>query len=91
MEHPAVAEAAAIGVPDERWDERPLVFVVRRGGATASLEELREFPAGKVARWQLPERWAFTDGLPRTSVGKSDKRALRARYAGGGVDVALLH
>ena len=91
MEHPAVAEAAVIGVPDERWDERPLVFVVRRGGAAASPEELREFLAGKVARWQLPERWAFTDELPRTSAGKFDKKALRARYADGGVDVALLH
>jgi acyl-CoA synthetase (AMP-forming)/AMP-acid ligase II len=91
MEHPAVAEAAVIGVPDKRWDERPLVFVVRRGGAAASPEELREFLAGKVARWQLPERWAFTDELPRTSVGKFDKKALRARYADGGVDVALLH
>ena len=66
MEHPAVAEAAVIGVPDERWDERPLVFVVRRDGAAAAPEELRQFLADKVARWQLPERWAFVDGLPKT-------------------------
>ena len=91
MEHPAVAEAAVIGVPDERWDERPLVFVVRRDGAAAAPEELRQFLAGKVARWQLPERWAFVDGLPKTSVGKFDKKALRASYADGAVDVDQLH
>jgi fatty-acyl-CoA synthase len=91
MEHPDVAEAAVIGVPDERWDERPLVFVALRGDATATPAELRQFLAGKVARWQLPERWAFIDKLPKTSVGKFDKKALRARYADGGVDIALLH
>lgn len=56
-------------------------------GAAAPPEELREFLAGKVARWQLSEWRAFTGELPRISVGKFDKKALRARYA----DVALLH
>ena len=90
MAHPAVAEAAVIGVPDEKWDERPLVSVVLREGASASAAELREFMTSKVARWQLPERWAFLPEIPKTSVGKFDKKSLRARYAGGEIDVTAL-
>jgi fatty-acyl-CoA synthase len=79
--HPAVLEAAVIGVPDERWQERPLAVVVLKDGADAGPGELREFLADKVARWWLPERWTFVDGIPRTSVGKFDKKTIRARYA----------
>jgi fatty-acyl-CoA synthase len=81
--HPAVSEAAVIGVPDERWDERPLASVVLRPGQTVSAAELRQFVSQSVARWQIPERWAFISEVPKTSVGKFDKKLLRTRYAEG--------
>ncbi|MGQ0836954.1 long-chain fatty acid--CoA ligase [Actinokineospora sp.] len=90
MAHPAVAEAAVIGVPDEKWDERPLVTVVLREGATATPEELRDFLDGKVAKWQLPENWAFITEVPKTSVGKFDKKVLRAAHSAGSLDVKHL-
>jgi fatty-acyl-CoA synthase len=79
--HPAVAEAAVVGVHDERWAERPLALVVLKQGACATPDELRAFLAPKVARWWLPERWTFVDELPKTSVGKLDKKLIRAEYA----------
>jgi fatty-acyl-CoA synthase len=81
MAHPAVFEAAVIAVPDERWQERPLCCVVLRPEMSASAEELRDFLAERVAKWWLPERWAFIDTVPKTSVGKFDKKVLRAQYA----------
>jgi len=90
MAHPAVAEAAVVGVPDEQWDERPLATVVLRSGQSAEYKELRDFLAGRVARWQLPERWARIDEVPKTSVGKFDKKLLRQRYADGELDVTTL-
>ncbi|HEV8555873.1 MAG TPA: long-chain fatty acid--CoA ligase [Actinophytocola sp.] len=87
MAHPAVAEAAVIGVPDEKWDERPLVAVVLRDGQRAEPVELRDFLAGKVAKWQVPENWAFVDEVPKTSVGKFDKKRLRAAHAEGRLDI----
>ncbi|CAM2799883.1 long-chain fatty acid--CoA ligase [Saccharomonospora xinjiangensis] len=88
MAHPAVAEAAVIGVPDEKWDERPLVAVVVREGEQVTAEELRTFLADKVAKWQLPEHWTFVDEVPKTSVGKFDKKRLRAAHAEGKLDIA---
>lgn len=79
--HPHVLEAAVVGVPDERWQERPLAVVVVKQGASVSAEQLRTFLADKVVRWWLPERWTFVDEIPRTSVGKYDKKAIRSRYA----------
>lgn len=90
MAHPAVREACVIGVPDPRWDERPLAVVVLREGATATPEELREFLSQRVAKWQLPERWAFVEEVPKTSVGKFDKKRLRASYAEGAIPVRNL-
>jgi fatty-acyl-CoA synthase len=87
MAHPAVLEACVVGVPDPRWDERPLATVVLREGATATVEELREFLAARVAHWQVPERWAFIDAVPKTSVGKFDKKVVRAQYADGTLHV----
>ncbi len=87
MAHPAVAEAAVIGVPDQKWDERPLVAVVVREGQQVTAEELREFLTGKVAKWQLPENWTFVDEIPKTSVGKFDKKRLRSAHADGKLDV----
>ncbi|MGH3949130.1 MAG: long-chain fatty acid--CoA ligase [Pseudonocardiaceae bacterium] len=88
MGHPAVAEAAVIGVPDEKWDERPLVAVVLKEGESVTPAELREFLGDKVAKWQLPENWSFIDEVPKTSVGKFDKKRLRAAYADGKLDVS---
>ncbi|MFI9406356.1 long-chain fatty acid--CoA ligase [Nocardia sp. NPDC052316] len=90
MGHPAVAEAAVIGVPDEKWDERPLVAIVLAEGAEAKADELREFLADKFAKWQLPERWTFIAEVPKTSVGKFDKKRLRAQYADGDLTVTTL-
>ena len=87
MGHPDVFEAAVVAVPDERWDERPLACVVlapgepwrrRRSCASSS--------ASKVAKWQLPERWAFIEAVPKTSVGKFDKKVLRRQYGDGELD-----
>src|ERR1700739_1503099 len=79
--HPDVLEVAVVGVPDERWQERPLAVGVAKQAASVSAEHLRTFLADKVARWWLPERWTFVDEIPRTSVGKYDKKAIRSRYA----------
>jgi fatty-acyl-CoA synthase len=87
MAHPDVQEAAVIGVPDPRWDERPLACVVPRPGAALDARTLRSFLDGQVARWWLPERWAFLDEVPKTSVGKFDKRALRTLYGDGKITV----
>ncbi|SNR92026.1 fatty-acyl-CoA synthase [Haloechinothrix alba] len=81
--HPAVAEVVVIGVPDPRWEGRPLVCVRLRDGFTAEPMELRDFLVGKVTRWALPERWAFVSELPRTSVGKLDKKLVRERHVAG--------
>ena len=83
MAHPGGVEAAVIAVPDPRWDERPLACVVRRSDAEVTADELREFLAERIAKWQLPERWTFIDEVPKTSVGKFDKKVLRARHADG--------
>jgi len=90
MAHPAVKEAAVVGVPDERWDERPLACVVLKDGEAASAEDLKVFLADRVAKWWLPERWTFIDEVPKTSVGKFDKKVLRAKYADGDLDVTQL-
>jgi fatty-acyl-CoA synthase len=81
MGHPAVAEAAVIAVPDEKWQERPLAVVVLREGQSASDGELREFIAPQFAKWQLPDRFEFVDEIPKTAVGKFRKTALREQFA----------
>jgi fatty-acyl-CoA synthase len=81
--HPDVVEAAVVGVPDERWQERPLAVVVAKEGSAVKAGDLRNFLADKVVRWWLPERWTFVDEIPRTSVGKYDKKTIRSRYADG--------
>ncbi|MQA60452.1 MAG: long-chain-fatty-acid--CoA ligase [Actinophytocola sp.] len=90
MAHPAVAEAAVVGIPDEKWDERPLVVVVLKEGEQVDAAGLREFLTGKVAQWQLPENWTFVDEVPKTSVGKFDKKRLRAAHASGDLDINTL-
>jgi len=79
--HPAVREAAVIAIPDERWGERPCACVVLQEDATLDAEGLREFLSDRVARWWIPDRIELIDAVPRTTVGKYDKKVLRARYA----------
>ena len=88
--HPDVVEAAVIGVPDDRWSERPLACVVVREGATQDPMALRDYLTDKVAKWWLPERWTFIDAVPRTSVGKFDKKVLRARHSDGELQITTL-
>ncbi|MEU6222121.1 long-chain fatty acid--CoA ligase [Streptomyces sp. NPDC047042] len=92
MAHPDVLEAAVVAVPDEKWGERPLATVVLSEGSTADFESLRDFLAddGKIAKWQLPERWTIIESVPKTSVGKFDKKVLRKQYAEGELDVTRL-
>jgi fatty-acyl-CoA synthase len=90
MAHPALAEASVIGVPDERWGERPFALVVPRPDAKVTLAELREFLCGQLPRWQVPERWQVIDEVPKTSVGKFDKKRLREQYAKGELTAELL-
>ncbi|MYV56245.1 long-chain fatty acid--CoA ligase [Streptomyces sp. SID3212] len=90
MAHPEVAEAAVVAVPDEKWGERPLATVVLKEGAGADYTALKQFLAGRVAKWQLPERWALVESVPKTSVGKFDKKVIRARYAAGELDITVL-
>jgi fatty-acyl-CoA synthase len=90
MAHPDVVEASVVGVPDEKWGERPLATVVRAAGSSIDAAALREFLSTKIVGWQLPERWAFIDEVPKTSVGKFDKKVLRTRYAEGDLSVETL-
>jgi fatty-acyl-CoA synthase len=80
MGHPAVAEAAVIAVPHEKWDERPLAVCVLRQGQTATPDELTEFLAGSFAKWWLPDGFEFVDEIPKTAVGKFRKTALREMF-----------
>jgi fatty-acyl-CoA synthase len=86
MAHPDVVEAAVVAVPDEHWGERPCACVVVRPGAGLDGDGLREFLRERVARWWIPERVEFIDEVPKTSVGKFDKKVLRARYAAASSD-----
>jgi fatty-acyl-CoA synthase len=76
--HPAVREAAVIAIPDERWGERPLALVA--ADDTITPDDLKAFLRDRVAKWWIPERYEFVDAIPRTAVGKYDKRSLRERY-----------
>jgi fatty-acyl-CoA synthase len=82
MGHPAVAEAAVIAVPDPKWDERPLAVVVLKEDASATAEDLDEFLAPRFVKWWLPDRYEFIAEIPKTSVGKFRKTALREQFAG---------
>ena len=89
MGHPDVVEAAVVAIPDDKWQERPLASVVVREGARVTPEALREFLGEHFAKWQLPDVWAFIEAVPRTSVGKFDKKVLRKQYADGELEVVV--
>ena len=78
--HPAVANAAAIGLPHPKWDERPLLIVQLKPGATATKEEVLNFLNGKIAKWWMPDDVAFVDNIPLGATGKINKLALRATF-----------
>jgi fatty-acyl-CoA synthase len=82
MGHPAIAEAAVIAVPDEKWAERPLAAIVLKDGRSATADELREYLAPKFAKFWLPDRFEFVEEIPKTSVGKFKKTALREQFTG---------
>jgi len=87
LTHPAVREAAVIAMPDERWGERPLACVALVAGQSVTPEDLRAHLEGRVVKWWLPDQWVFVDEVPRTSVGKHDKKLLREREAEGSLPV----
>ncbi len=78
--HPAVAEAAVIGVRHPKWDERPLLIIVLKKGAAATKEEILAFLEGKIAKWWMPDDVVFVDEIPHTATGKIQKTALRERF-----------
>ena len=80
MGHPAVAMAACIAVPHPKWDERPLLVVVRKPGAEVTAEALLEFYRGKVAKWQVPDDVVFVDAIPLGATGKMQKIKLREQF-----------
>jgi fatty-acyl-CoA synthase len=88
MAHPAIAEAAVIGIPHSKWVERPLGCVVVKPGCKVTEEELKVFLKDKVkASWWIPDHFAFMDQIPKTSVGKFSKKELREMVAGGKIQV----
>lgn len=86
-EHPAVAEAAVIARPDERWTERPLVCIVPVAGAEVSADELRTHLRARVPKWWLPDDYAFVSEVPKTSTGKFDKKRLRTQLHEGALQI----
>lgn len=80
--HPAVAMAAVIGIKHPKWDERPLLFIVRKDGARLEKAEILEFLASKVAKWWVPDDVIFLDSLPVGGTGKVQKSELRKQYGG---------
>jgi fatty-acyl-CoA synthase len=81
MAHPKVAEAAVIGIPDEKWGERPLACVVPEGDEEITLDELKAFLAERVPKWWIPNDLEIIDEVPKTSVGKFSKKTLREQFA----------
>ena len=81
MSHPKVAEAAVIGIPDEKWSERPLACVVPKGDDEISLDELKSYLAERVPKWSIPNDLEIIEEVPKTSVGKFSKKTLREQFA----------
>src|SRR3546814_15967746 len=77
---PGVAEAAAIGIAHPKWDERPLLVVVRAGGSEVTSAPIRDHPAARVAKWWMPAEIGIVDELPPTATGKLRKTPMRSRF-----------
>ena len=77
---PGVLEAAAIGIPHPKWDERPLLLIVRDDGSSVGEGEIRDYLSGEVAKWWLPDAIEFVEELPHTATGKLSKKDLRDKY-----------
>ncbi|HYI45028.1 MAG TPA: fatty acid--CoA ligase, partial [Actinomycetota bacterium] len=82
LAHPQVRDAAVVGLPSKKWDERPVAVVVPADGSTPTLEAINEFLADNFAKWWLPDELVVVDEIPKTSVGKIDKKRIRADLAG---------
>ena len=82
MAHPAVAMAAVIGVKHPKWDERPLLFVVRKPGQSLEKADILDFLATQVAKWWVPDEVVFLESLPVGGTGKVQKTELRKQYGG---------
>ncbi len=78
--HPEVAEAAVIGLPHPKWDERPLLIIVRKDGSSVTKDEILGYMDGKIAKWWMPDDVAFIDEIPHTATGKIQKMALREQF-----------
>jgi len=81
MGHPAVCDAAVVGIPHAKWQERPLALVALRRGREATMEQLHTHLSSGFAKWQMPDRILFVEAIPKTSVGKNDKKRIRAEHA----------
>ncbi|GAA1339305.1 AMP-binding enzyme [Arthrobacter roseus] len=81
LDHPAIAEAAVVGLPHPKWQERPFVLVVPSGGTDVGLDDVRKHLSSAFATWQLPEAIEIVKEIPRTSVGKFDKKRIRTEHA----------
>ncbi|GAC1376929.1 MAG: hypothetical protein NVSMB32_19160 [Actinomycetota bacterium] len=80
MAHPDVLEAAVIAVPDDRWGERPMALVVPRSGVSLQIDDILEHVRPQLSRYAVPEHVIFIEEIPKTSVGKFDKKKLRDQY-----------
>jgi fatty-acyl-CoA synthase len=80
MAHPAIAEAAVIAMPDEKWGERPLAVCVLREASEATPDDLRDHLSQHFAKWQVPDRFEFVEAIPRTATGKFKKTELREQF-----------
>jgi fatty-acyl-CoA synthase len=88
--HPKVWQSCVIGIPDERWQERPLGVVVADPDSPVSGADLQQWLSDRVARWWVPRSWAFVSEIPMAGVGKHDKKLLRERYARGDLKLSIV-